>query len=266
MSEAAAPEQKTTELKFPNPIAEGAYNQLVELINDHNSKVGTLNAVKGDPQTLKETLRETSQAPEAVKARELVNKLRDQLFEAEERLDKAIKPEVDRVRADGEKEAETIEASIKELAGTIKAGVNFFTKTAGEELAAHLPKLAKAKGVSAGGGATGGRRIRGYDFTVTDPKGKTTGPVGYENLAQVAKDLVVETKTLQDGFFQAAGNPELLKDAPDTVNWKVQVGEGDKAREVSLKAVRSEEKSTGVPSQEAAKEEPKKDGNKGKAA
>jgi hypothetical protein len=253
--QAPAPAEAKPELKFPNPIAESTFNQLKTLIEERNKNVASLNAVKGDPHSLLEDLRESSKNSDAVKARELRNKLRDQLFEVEERLDKAVKPEVDEVRKNVEGKAAEIENKIKEADSAIKPGVNFYKKVYenGEEIVKHLPELAKAKGVStSAGGTSGGRRIRGYDFTVTDPKGKTPGkPTGYENVAQIAKDLVVETKTLQDGFFKAAGT-DVLKDAPDNVTWKVQVGEKDQAREVTLTAKRSAEKPAAESSNTAA--------------
>lgn len=241
MTETAEAPEQTPEVTFPDPLSKAAFQQIVDLTNSRNEKVGQINAVKGDPHSLLENLRETSDNKQAVTLRDKRNNLRDQLTEVEIELDKILKPEVDKMRANAEASVSEIEAAAKDLDGKIKAATNYFKKMYGDDLASHLPKLERAK-TSLGGGSSSGssRRIRGFEFTVTDPKSNDGKPTGYENVAQIAKAVNAETETLQEGFFKTA-NVQASKDAPNRVEWTVEVGEGDNRRTVTLVGTRKEQ-------------------------
>ena len=224
--EAEAPKQPN----FPDEVSKITFKQIEGLTAQHNNLVGRLNAIKGDPLTLMENLRETSSDPKVVEIREQLEKVRLQEQRLITAMDDALKPEYEATRKDSEAKVTEIEAEVKTVAEKVRAATNYYKKMY-EELAEFLPKVERAKGASrVGGSATGGRRIRGFSFTVTD-KGQDTE---HANVAQVAKALNVETDTLQNGFFSAAGNPESSKDAPNTVEWSVTVGEGDDQRSVTI--------------------------------
>ena len=241
--EAQVEETTPREPNFPDQVSKITFDQIVGLTEQHNSLVGQLNAIKGDPLTLMESLRESSKDERVVEIRERLEKVRLQEQQLLDAMDKAIKPEYDKVRANAEARSTEIEAEVKTVAEKVRAATNYYKKMY-EDLAEFLPKVERAKGAGrVGGSATGGRRIRGFGFTVTDPKADPQ-TAEYENVAQVAKALNVETETLQNGFFSAAGNPESSKDAPAKVEWTVTAGEGETQRTVTLVGHRKEDASS----------------------
>ena len=214
-TEAEAPESEGP--TFKDPMQELAFKQLAGLIGERNSKVGRINAVKGDRLSLLKELEEKSDNPEAVKARAARDKAQEELDEAVMALHKAVQPEIESLTQDAEKSVESIENEVKEADQTIKPGMTYFKKVYGEDLAKHLPGLERLKGFSSRGTGGGGRRIRGYVVTV-EVDGESRD---FDNVATAAKYLDVETGDLQGKFFEAAGNPEKLADAPDTVSFEV---------------------------------------------
>jgi hypothetical protein len=221
-----ATETQTTENEapvFPDEMAKASFEVLSNLIKERNSKVSQINAAKGDQQTLMEELRESSDNPDAVAAREARDKAQEALDEAILALDKAVRPEVQEVmaKAGDTKEAE---AKIKEYDEKVKPGANFFKKMYGEDLAKHLPPLSRLRGFSTKGAGSSGRRVRGYsvDLTVDDEKRS------FDNLASAAKYLSLDTTQIQEKFFEAAGIGDgPLKNAPDRVDFTVEYTETD---------------------------------------
>lgn len=202
---------------FPDEMAEMSFNMLSNLINNRNSEVGKINAVKGDRQTLTDQITENSTSPEIVEAREAAEAAKLAWDEAVMALHAAVQPEVDNLLKDAEASVKDTEERVKELDAKIKPGTTYFKKMYGENLAKFLPALARLKGFSTKGAGASGRRVRGYDVEVVIDGEGTTFP----NLASAAKYLEVETATLQEHFFRAAG-VENLKDAPDRVDFEVE--------------------------------------------
>lgn len=200
---------------FKDEMHEGSYNQLAGFIAQRNELVGMANAAQGDRVTLTEQITENATDPEIIAAREA----RD---EAIARLDELVKPQVEKVMANASGELSNIEEKIKALDNTLKPGITFFKKIYGDEAAEALPTQARLKGMKVGSGG-GGRRIRGYVVDVT-VDGETQR---LENFASAAKYLDVDTTLLQEAFFNAAGNPAQLKDAPDNVEFNVTFEEVD---------------------------------------
>lgn len=206
---------------FPDEMAEASFNTLVSLINERNAEVGKINAVKGDRVALTEQVEAQSTKPEIVAARKARDEAQAVLDEAVMALHAVVTPEVDALLADAEGSVKEAEEAVKEQDAKIKPGVQFFKKMFGEELANHLPALARLKGFSTKGAGSSGRRVRGYTVDVTvDGESR-----GFDNLASAAKYLVVDTSVLQEAFFAAAGNPDKLKDAPDRVDFNVEYTE-----------------------------------------
>ena len=202
---------------FPDEMAEASFNTLVSLIEARNSEVGKINAVKGDRVALTEQVEAQSTKAEIVEARNARDEAQAVLDEAVMALHAVVTPEVDALLADAEGSVKEAEEAVKEQDAKIKPGVQFFKKMFGEDLAGHLPALARLKGFSTKGAGSSGRRVRGYTVDVT-VDGETRG---FDNLASAAKYLVVDTSVLQEAFFAAAGNPEKLKDAPNRVDFDV---------------------------------------------
>lgn len=220
VTEGSETEAQKQELTFPDPVAEATFNMINDLIAKRNTLVGKVNAVKGDPQTLMEQLRETSDNPDAVEARARRDQAQEALDQAVLDLDEAVRPEVKAVMGDSEGEAAKIENEIKELDDKIKPANTYFKKMYGEALAKALKPLERLKGFSTRGSGTTGRRIRGYNAVAVIDGEETQ----YENLASVAKDLNLETSALQEAFFKAAG-VEVLKEAPNRVEFNVDFTE-----------------------------------------
>jgi hypothetical protein len=225
---------------FPDEISQLAFAQVEALIKERNSLVGKANAAHGDRVTLTEQVTENSTDKEIVKWREK----RD---EAEMKLHELVKAEVDAVIADAEGSVKDLEVKIGELDDKIKPSKTYITKMYGEALAKFLPSLERVKGLSVRSGGGGGRRIRGYVADVT-VDGEVTR---FQNFAEAAKYLDVDTKVLQEAFFEAAGNPAKLKDAPDVVNFTATFTEvyddSDETVEktAEITAVRETSESTG---------------------
>jgi len=232
-------------LKFPDALAEAAYNQIIVETGNHNKLIGQINAVKGDPVQLMDSLRETSKVKAAVAARKQVEDAKLALAEAEEALDSAVKPEFDEARSDAEGKVSSLEEEAKEKNGLVRAAVTYFKKSHAKffdenKVGERLPKLDRLKGQGGTRSGTGGRRIRGFDI-VTVIKGETKQ---YENMSEVAKDLNVETADLQAGFFAKAGDGPL-KDAADKIEWTITVGDGTpEAYDVAFTATRKADDST----------------------
>lgn len=220
-----APEAEATEAKAPefkDAMQKMAFEQLVEFIKERNSLVGTANAANGDAVTLYEQLTEESTDPEIVAAREA----RD---EAIMRLHDLVAPKVKEIKAEATEGLSGIEAKIKEIDSVLKPGLNYYKKLYGDEAGEHLPKQARLSGLRITSSGTGGRRVRGFRVAVT-----VDGEVEeFENFASAAKYLDKETATLQDAFFEAAGNPKQVKDAPDKVSFNVTFTEVDEDENVT---------------------------------
>jgi hypothetical protein len=242
---------------FPDEMAEMSFKMLSKLTDERNAEVGKINAVKGDRMTLTEQLEASSTNPEAVQAREAKEEAQEALDEAIMALHKVIQPEVDALLKDAESSVTQIEEKVKDLDSKIKPGLAYFKKMYGENLAKHLPAMARLKGFSTRGAGSSGRRIRGYVVSVK-VDGETTD---FENVASAAKYLDVETSALQEAFFKEAGNPEKLADAPDVVTFSVTYTETyddnsteDKTAKVTATRTAKDEGSTEADEDEAATE------------
>lgn len=242
MAETAEQEQVQ---EFQDPMHEMQFKMLSDLITKRNDLVGKANAAKGDRQTLTEQIRENSQDPEIVKAREAYS-------EALLALDALVKPEVERIIADSAGATEGIESEISELDKTLKPGVTFFKKVYGDDAAKFFPTQSRLAGAATVRSGAGGRRVRGFRVVVTID-GESTE---FENFAGAAKFLDAETSDLQAAFFQKAGT-ETLKDVPDEVNMTIDFTEVDadnneQAKQAFVKAYREKPLNDGANSSDEA--------------
>ena len=203
------------------------------MIKEANELIAQVNAAQGNKDELFESIAN----------REEFADLRNQIAELQEQLEAAVNVQVEQALANKTDNTAELNEKIKGLTETIKPGISYFKKLYGEKGLEDLVKLDRVKGTRTGGGGTGGKRIRGYNWVVTlkSKEGETTNE--YENAANAAKALAVDTKTLQEQFFAKAG-VEQIKDAPDevilTANFKGTDGEGNEYPiEATIRAYRT---------------------------
>lgn len=204
------------ELIFQDEFHRLTHEKLVESIAELNALVARSNAANGDRAELRETITETSTDPDIIAAREARDAALDALYEL-------VTPLVEKTVNDGAENQQQVEAKIKEMDQTVTPGISFYKKLYGEKSAEHLPKKKRLTGARLLNSATGGRRIRGFNVVVT-----VNGEVSeYDAFSKAAKAMDVETSVLQDLFFDAAGKPEKVKDAPDKVRFSATITETD---------------------------------------
>lgn len=207
-------EGNIVEITFEDEMQELAYGKIIALIKKRNDLVAQSNAAQGNREDLASTLTETSDDPEIVAAREA----RD---EAIMRLHALVTPKVADLMENAEANATGTADALKELEGKLRPSLTFYKSLYGDDAAKLLPKRIAQKGGASAGGS--GRRIRGYSVEIViDDEGTV-----YDNFASASKYLGKETAELQDKFFEAAGNPKALKDAPDEVKFSVQFTDVD---------------------------------------
>jgi hypothetical protein len=203
-------------LNYVDEVHELMHKQLAGLIGQRNSLVAQANAASGDRQSLADSITETSDDAEIVQAREA----RD---EAIMRLHSLVTPKVNEIMENAEGSKAETEEKVKELDKKVRTGLTYYKSLyTNEDFVKAMPSLVRVKG-GAGTTGSGGRRIRGYEVEA-EVDGEVTG---FENFATLAKWLNVETTVLQDKFFEAAGNPKALKDAPDTVSFSLSFTDVD---------------------------------------
>lgn len=195
---------------FSDEMQELSFKTLEGLIKERNSLVGTINAANGDRLDLVEQLTEESTDPDIVAAREA----RDEAINA---LNDLVRPKVEEIIADAGASVEEATEKVKELDGKLKPGISYYKKMYGDEAAEFFTPTVRSRSMRIGSSGTGGRRVRGFNLTVT-----ADGVVEeFENFATASKYLGVETPVLQEAFFKAAGDPKQVKDAPDQVQFNV---------------------------------------------
>lgn len=224
MSEAVAEETETEQsndeatkpVEFQDDMQRLAYEQIAGLITRRNHLASTANAANGNALDLKEQLTEESDDPEIVEARDA----RDAAINL---LEELVAPKVKEMLENATEGLGDIETELKDIDDKLKPGMSFYKKLYGDDAAKELPSTVRLRGVRIGNAGTGGRRVRGFNVTVT-----VDGEVEeFENFASAAKYLDVETSQLQEAFFNAAGNPKQVKDAPDKVSFQATFTEVD---------------------------------------
>lgn len=212
VSEAGKAEQKPQQ--FVDDLHRLQYEALEKSILERNDLVGRANAANGDRVSLEEQIRNNSTDPQ-------IASLREQISELIMELDAKVKPLVDEAINSASGDVNEIEEKIKATDKTLKAGLAYFKNVYGDDAAAYFTKQDRLKGTQLRSGS-GGRRIRGYDLTVTvDGEDRT-----FENFSTAAKHIGVDTVELQRAFMDKAGT-EKAEDFPDQVKFVVNFTEVD---------------------------------------
>ncbi len=234
MSEATNTEAPK-EQSFRDELQRLQFTEIEKQIVARNDLVGRANAASGDRVTLTEQMRENDTDPEVVEAREQMSKWAL-------KLDELIKPKVDAIINDSKGSVEELEKKIKEADTLVNPGINFYKKMYGDEAAEFFTARARLKGTAVRSGGSGGRRIRGFNVSVT-LEGKDE--VTFENFSAAAKHIGVDTVDLQNAFFAKGGSEDVSKIADKveyTINYTDTDSEGNKTEHSAyVTAERTEE-------------------------
>lgn len=213
-----------------------AKDRLRSSIEQHNTLASRVKAATGDPQALLDNLRETYTEGDAGKITAAIEDLdnkREALFA---KRDEILKPIVASMVEDAKAGVGDAEQQAADLLKTIKAGQKYLSDLYGEGAIEDLPKVVGKRAASSGSGGTGQRRVRGFDVYIDGTLATAADAQGVKksNLAAAAKALGVDTESLRDSFFSAAGS-EDSKAWPAKVEFDVTVteGEGDDAKSVT---------------------------------
>ena len=215
MTEHVAEDAQVEEIKFEDDVHEMMHAKFVGLIKDRNALVGKANAANGDAMALTNQITEESTDPNIVAARNA----RD---EAAELLDSLVTPQVEAMVSNASEGLAETEEAIKEIDGKLKPGIRFFKGVYGDDAVNALPKQTRPKGMRISNSGTSGKRIRGFNVTLTID-GEITE---FESFSAAAKYLDEDTKSLQNAFFTAAGS-DTLKEIPNKVSFNVSFTEAD---------------------------------------
>lgn len=236
-------------------FGQDAKNRLATAIEARNALVAQLRASQGDPQELLETLRETSTDEQVAKLRTQIEQLDDKREQLFTKRDDLLKPIVEQMRNDSAAGSEDVSAKADALDKTVRAGMNYLKELYGDASLEGLPAvLARKNRATPGkGGGEGGKRIRGFDWSVDGVLQTSRDAKGVErsNTAAAAKELGIDTVALQEKFWEAAGTRDSDK-YPARVEFTVTVGEGDSATTSTVVAARLTKDETPQNKEEAA--------------
>lgn len=219
VTDPAAPDEAAKK-PVPVPLDEFgtmAHAKLAGQIKEYNDLVRLVKAADGDPQSLLEELRKSSDDPTVVKIREAIDELNTKLFNLETKRDELLKPKVAEFAANAKASLGDKPEKMEKLGKSIKTARAYLADTYCVEVLEDLPPLeGKRGGGGSAGAGTGARRIRGFDFfvdgnlvTSRDAKGNESS-----NAAAAAKALGLTTEDIRQAFWSAAGTDDSSKYPP----------------------------------------------------
>ena len=201
--------------QFKSEMQKLQFETLAKMISERNALVEQINAANGSKDELTRNVEE-SDHPQVAELRVKIAELQDQFDAIVEQL---VNEKLE--NAQGDVTALTEQA--KEIEATVKPGISYYKKLYDDGTVDALPKIERLKGTRSGGGGAGGRRIRGYSVVIEGDDGSVDQ---FENFANAAKHLGMDTASLQEMFFAKAG-VEKLKDASDTVKFQLNWNDVD---------------------------------------
>lgn len=228
MSEASAEVKTSAPAVTLDEFGNMAKARLKDSIEQHNTLASRVKAATGDPLALLDNLRETYTEGEVGKytaAIEEIDNKREALFVKRDAL---LTPIVEKMVEEAKAGVGDAEQQAADLLKTIKAGQKYLSDLYGEAAIEDLPKVVGKRAASTGSGGTGQRRVRGFDVYIDGSLATAADAQGNKksNLAAAAKALGVDTESLRDSFFAAAGS-EDSKAWPAIVEFDVTVTETD---------------------------------------
>ena len=205
-----------------------AHDKLAGSIVQYNDLSRLVKAAEGDPLSLLEELRKSSDNADVVKINAKLEELTMQLFKLETARDEILKPLVEQYAADAKASLGDKPEKLAKLGKTIKTARAYLADTYCAEVLDDLPALEGKRSGGSSGSGTGARRIRGFDFsvdgtvaTIRDAKGNESS-----NAAAAAKAIGVTTDDIRTAFWQAAGTDDSSK-YPPVVTFTVTVSATD---------------------------------------
>jgi hypothetical protein len=242
--------ETATEAKVvPVPLDEFgvmAHAKLATQIGEYNDLVRLVKAADGDPQSLLDELRKSSDDPTVVKINAKIDELNNTLFELESKRDEILKPLVSKFAEDAKASLGDKPEKMEKLGKTIKTARAYLADTYCPEVLDDLPPLEGKRGGGGGGAGSGARRIRGFDFYVDGKLATTRDAKGNEssNAAAAAKALNLTTEDIRQAFWAAAGTDDSSKYPPEvkfTVTISATDTEPGRSVDVIAKRVATEE-------------------------
>jgi len=248
-----------TEAPKPDPLAnvdefgKQAIAKLTALIAEYNSLAKVVKAAEGDASGMLADFRDNYTDDDTVnQIRAKINELEDALEKLHAKRDELLKPIVDSAVADSKATLGDKPEKLDALGKKVNASRKYIEIEYGSDVLATLPALeGKTRGGGGSGGASGNRRIRGFDVYVTpdggtEVKATSRDQKGNEssNLAAVTllfkKDpfnTKVESEDLRKMFWSAAGTDDSSK-YPNTVEFKIPYGPDDAPKFANVRCVR----------------------------
>lgn len=234
-----------------------ALARLIDTINQYNNIAAQVKAATGDPQSLLDTLRTSSDDPQVQKLTAAIEELDNKREALWNKRDEILKPIVEAKVTEAKSGMGDSEAVAKDLLKTVRSGQKYITDLYGEAHLESVPKVLNTRTSTGSSDGRSGQRVRGFDVFVdgnlvtqeTKKDGKT---VVSSNLAVAGKQIGVETADLREQFQAAAGTTDP-KAYPAVVEFAISAGEGDARRQYTIRCVKTEnESSTEAPAAVAA--------------
>lgn len=226
MAEAATTLPTSTVYSGPNTIASAMLFQVEEANKNYQTVAGQLAAADGDRESALKAWVETSDMPQAVKLREQIAKLTDQLNALADKNVQEVKLS-DEDKAKLTEELKAHRTNIKDARMAVEMVVKTISADSEGVLKA-LEEIGDAsksnKGRPAGTPGTKGPRV---SATVTVTGGNFTEPQTFDGLSKAATGINADTKALQEAYA-AAAKVEWLEIAKvdKPLDFEFQPGEG----------------------------------------
>lgn len=250
--EAKEPEAKVDPLANVDEFGKQAIAKLTALITEYNSLAKVVKAAEGDASGMLAEFRDNYTDDDTVnQIRDKITELEDALEKLHAKRDELLKPIVDAEAAKAKEGLGDKPEKLAEMGKKVNASRKYIEIEYGPDVLATLPALEGKTRAGSGGGATGNRRIRGFDVYVTpdggtEVKATSRDQKGNESSNLAAVSLLmkkepfstkVESEDLRKAFWEAAGTDDSSK-YPNTVEFKIPYGPDDAPKFANIRCVR----------------------------
>lgn len=175
----------------------------ISLVEAYNVQVGAVKAVDSKENFAAHFVENDPQFSEI---NEQIAQLEWQIEQLEAQRNKTAEPLIDTAYQAALAGSGVDPEVLKQNLASIRAAAKYLTTMYGDEVLKDTPKTESVKS-GGGGGATGGRRIRGFDIYVDGVRAEQKNTKGEmrSTFTAAAKVLEVEVVDLQRAFFAEAG-------------------------------------------------------------